>query len=615
MFRALIKKRNNLDGNYIADIRILSGEISEDKQQDTSSTIIVKDFNENIEINDVLGIYDDYGTFYYWGVITKISDYNKQEDNKPLYLLKEITLSQFESLFDDDLLLLAQTSTNQKSFYNTKPVCNIIDFYLSAREFGFKSIKNTMQTGLTPVFSDFIDRDVKAMYKGINHSIVDNDQTFMPFPLEKEVINLKDFLYSSFTQYNRIIRPFMSKVSLPDPYIEVEYIESTGEQYINTGISPGTTENLNKLRIELDAQFTELSGTATYLLMSGYYNSTAGNRRNILIGGNETEFQMLNGAQVSNYRSMGKSDLDRHYFVIDQIRRSYLLRNYNYYGQTPTISNVLVNPILLFVGYNSGASGTPLFNYSKARIYGGKIYRDDVLIAKYIPCYNRINNEVGLYNTVNNTFLTNQGTGSFIKSNKLTSSALNIAIINPVGTINYDGENSWDYNKKVLFNTWEYIKNVDIVKEEIEYNTICIYSADASSLRGAYTILKNGDVQQISTDTSVEDRIGSGKTEYVFDGTNNIDNIIKSKLAEVQYNHKITFDIIFNDKYGFNDFHLGQHIDFYRDGEKFESLLTSRNYSIQENSDTITNATFTLGKVRTNLTSKININKIQTKKK
>lgn len=616
MFRALVKKRKDLTGNYVADIRIISGDIEEDKQQKASSSIIVEDLDKDVEVGDVLGIYDDYGSFYYWGIIEAITDLNDNLDVALLAKLQEISLSQFESLYNDDFMLVAQTSGNAKSFFNTKTVSDIIDFYLSAREFGFTSIKNSMANGLTPVLNDFIDADVKTRFKGLNHTVIDNDtETHMVYPIEKEVINLTDFLYQTFSTYQRVIRPYISKVSLPEPYVEVEYIEATGTQYINTGIIPGSTENLNKLRIEIDGQFTELTSDNQYICGSGYYNSTAGARRNIIISANETNFNMLNGAQISNARAMGSSDLERHHFTIDQIRRAYILRNYNYYGQTPQISNVLVKPFLLFAAYNSDTSGASIFGHAKARIYGAKIFREDELIGWYIPCYNRDTSEVGLYDKISNIFLTNQGTGEFIRSQKLTDNALKLAIFNPDGVVAYDGENTWDYSKKTLFNTWEYIKNVEVTKEDVEFNTLFIYSDDGTSLRGAYTLLENGDIQQLTADTPQPNRIGAGISEYIFDGTNNVDNIIRSALPEVRYNHKITFDIVFNDTYGFKDFNIGQRIAFYKDNELYDSVLTGRSYSITNSSDTIVSAKFTLGKVRTNLTSKININKIQTKKK
>ena len=201
MFRAVVKKRNDLAGNYIADFGIISGEIEEDKQQTATSTITVKDLNKSVEINDILGIYDSKGVFYFWGVIEEISDYGDNYTDKALVDLKQIRLSQFESIYNDNHLIVAQTSTTQKNFFNQKTVCDVIDLYLSSREFGFQSIKNTMQSLLIPVFSGIRDADVRKLYRGLTHSVFDSDaETHMPFPLDKEVVNLTDF-YMTFSEY------------------------------------------------------------------------------------------------------------------------------------------------------------------------------------------------------------------------------------------------------------------------------------------------------------------------------------------------------------------------------------------------------------------------------
>lgn len=618
MFRAIVKKRDNLSGDFIADIKIISGDFNEDKQQHTTSSIIVENLDEDVKLKDILGIYDDFGTFYFWGIIEKISDVNDDSDIKPLLKLKEIVLSQFESLFNDNFMLLAQTSTNQKSFYNTKTVSDVIDLYLTAKEFGFSSNKNSMSNTLTPIFSDFADADARKLYKGLVHTIADNDATtHVPYPIEKETINLSNYLYDIFTNYQRVIKPYFSKTSLPDPYVEVEYIEATGTQYIDTGVSAGDTDNQNKLRIECDAQFTR-TDIEQMLFGTCYYSSTASNRRNIVtMITSDSQFGMLNGVQITAVRKMGVADTERHLFTLDQITRAYLLRNYNNYAQFSAIgSNWPTRNLLLFASYNSTVSGAPIYDFAHARLYKCQIFRNDILIRWFVPCYNRETGEVGLYDKVSNAFFTNQGTGEFIRSQKLTDNGLKIAIFNPKDEIiNYDGENTWDYSQKTLFNTWEYIKNVEVVKEEIEFNTLYIYNSEGTTLRGAFTILEDGTIQQLTTEVSQPNRIGAGKSEYIFDGDNSVDNIVRSKMSEIQYNHKVTFDIIFNEKYSFNDFQLGQKIKFYRDNELFDSVLTARSYSMDENSNTIKTASFTLGKVRTNLTSKININKIQTKKK
>lgn len=649
MFRALFKSRTDLNGPSIADFGVLSAEISEDKTQNASSEIVVDSPAINIQNGDILIIYDSYGTFYYWGKVTSIKpDTEDQTEQR----VTTISASQFESIFDDNHLILPQTTTNQQSFFKNKTVSDVLGLYLESKELGYQSIKNTMSDYI-PTYSGLVDIDTRNTYKGLRNVIIDSEALHVPYPVEKETVNLEEYLYESFDSYNRIIRPFIANPVLPSEYQRLEYIESDGtSQYIDTGVSPASY--LNSLRIELDAQFTDISRTG-YLLSSGYYNSTAANRKNILIGvlSTDSTFRMLNGNQTSQYVSLGAADTNRHLFVIDQTSKYYKI--YNNIKFTSTVSSSLVNNIILFAKYDSDNSGSAINSFCSGRIYGCKIYNNGTLIKNLVPCFRKSDDEIGMYDLVSSAFLTNSGPEqyrvnpsnlegaegelidysssgddilvnpglrvAFDKSKSYSNKQIGLAIFNPVGVIEYAPTNSWDYTEKTLFDTMETISNLSVVDEDVETNTVCIYTSDGSSLTGSFTILTNGDIQEISTLTPVQNRLGTGKTKFVFDDrTDNasVNSIVKANIPEKLFDHNITFGISFNDKNRFLDFNLGQRIKFYHTRSKkpdkcYESILSGWKYSIDQYSDTIKYAEFSLGKVRKNLTSKIN-RKVKKKK-
>lgn len=622
MFRAIVKSRTDLQGPQIADFPILEATISEDKTQKATSNFTVINFSDEIQNGDIIGVYDGTGKFYYWGVIT-----SKGEDIETRYhsgiRVRKIECSQFDSIYDDEQLLVAQTSANQKAFYNRHSVSEIIDFYLTSKELGFLTIANTMSATFSPVFSGYSDIGLKNMYKGIIHEVIDDpidsatadDRIYdhVPYPLEKNTINLEDFLHESFENYRRIIRPYIVSVpNVPSEYQPVLYIESDGTgQYIDTGISPSSY--LNTLRIELDAQFTDLELASTYtgLLSSGYYNQTATSRRNILIGlRNDGTFRILNGAQASTGISMGAADNKRHLFVIDQIGKYYKLNNYSSF--TTTVNASLVKNIILFAYINADTSGAPISYYCPGRIYRCRILNNNIPIRDFIPCFRKSDSTVGLYDAIEGVFYSNAGsTGSFIAANRSFDKSIHVAIFNPNKTIPYDyGNREWDYREKILFDSWEQISDVNITDEDVETNTLAIYDANGSTLRGVFTVLKDGTIQQMEAGVEYADRYGAGKTAYVFDATNAIKDLAQANIPASQFNHKIEFSISFNKEYSFEDFNLGQPIKFYskaRPGKVYESALTAWSYSINQNSEKITNAKFTLGNARNNLTSKINL--------
>ncbi len=624
MFRAIIKDRKNLDGPQIADIPVLSGSVTEDKEQKATSSFVVADFPESVKNGDIIGVYDSTGRFYYWGIITSRGEDNR--DELQMGRTRVIECNQFESFFDDELLIHAPANDNQKRVYKEKTVSDVLDYYFTCKKWGYVTTANTSNAVCSPQFNGFIDKDITEDFKGIRYEIIDDglDQNgeaeHIKFPLEKEAVNLEDLLYDVYDKHRRIIRPYFNRPILPDEYQPVLYIESDGSgQYIDTGFAPGATYN-NLLRIELDAEFTNIdASTNQYLISDAYgHDSDASVRRQIFMAVNITDktFRMLSGNGQSNWVSVGPADTNRHLFILDQIRRAYILNN-NTNFTTTGMSNI-TRSIYLFAYKTATQASTPITSYAAGRIYGLKIYGNETLLANMVPCYRKSDLEIGMYDTIRNTFYTNAGTGSFTRSEKIYDRCINIAIFKPNGVVTYNQQHTWDYSEKVLFDSWESIKNVSIVDEDVETNTLMIFSDDGATNRGAFTILNDGTIQQMTSDTSVANRYGTGKTAYVFDSSNAIKDIAQSNLPASQFNHKITFNIMFNGEYKFTDFNLGQIIKFYsksKPGKTYESALTAWSYDIAENSDAIGYAQFTLGNVRNNLTSKINLNVKKKKKK
>lgn len=185
---------------------------------------------------------------------------------------------------------------------------------------------------------------------------------------------------------------------------------------------------------------------------------------------------------------------------------------------------------------------------------------------------------------------------------------INILCCEPNGKVNLTDGQSLDFDYRVLFTTYENINNVSIVKQDEDTNTVYIYDKDGVNLRGAFTVDTSGTLKQIVTDVSMLGRIGTNKTKYIFDSDNDVYELARSELPTNQYNHKITFDITFNENNKFDNYILGQKIKYYDNATNrlFDTILTARKFEIAENSDTIKNATFTLGKVRQTLTSALN---------
>ena len=59
------------------------------------------------------------------------------------------------------------------------------------------------------------------------------------------------------------------------------------------------------------------------------------------------------------------------------------------------------------------SNGTAYSGYAKCKLFGCRIWDNDVLVRNFIPCCNKSNGQIGLYDLVTGMFYENAGTGSF----------------------------------------------------------------------------------------------------------------------------------------------------------------------------------------------------------
>lgn len=195
---------------------------------------------------------------------------------------------------------------------------------------------------------------------------------------------------------------YQSQNVLPNTYQEVEYLESTGTQYIDTGY---TFTNPN-FKIELKYQkntslATNVFGVDTRVtprqMHGNIYNRT---------------FYLGNSSVVNNVTQELNTDYD--YTVVFNENGAYFKLNENEYSYTGTTAwNGASLSDYLFTSHQTEAGGT-LYNM-KGRIYYARFYNENnVMVRNFIPCYRKSDNEAGMYDTINNVFYTNEGTGDFV---------------------------------------------------------------------------------------------------------------------------------------------------------------------------------------------------------
>lgn len=183
---------------------------------------------------------------------------------------------------------------------------------------------------------------------------------------------------------------------LPEGYVEVEYIESTGTQYIKSNVISNTVKR-SKIKLKytnINTQAVIASRKANDRFLLCYVE----NNKYCIGYGNYWTFGTVSDDTICVETLLQNKEQK---CWIDNIL-SYS-NNYEY-----TLNNDL--ELYLFARNNIDTKDMP----SKCKVYYIMLYDQyDSLIRNFIPCINP-SNKVGMYDTVTQTFFGNSGTGEFI---------------------------------------------------------------------------------------------------------------------------------------------------------------------------------------------------------
>lgn len=229
-------------------------------------------------------------------------------------------------------------------------------------------------------------------------------------------------------------------MDLPSGYTQLEYIESTGTQYIDTGYKPNSNT-----RVVMDADLLDFSSNT-------YGNSFFGVRSS----NNTNAFLLICGITASatwtvlygsSSGSATMTALGRHYIDFDK-------NVCKIDGTSVSINSgafVSDYPCLLFTDNKYGTANT--VNNSRLKLYSCKIYDNGTIIRDYIPCATA-DGQVGLYDAVNGVFYGNAGTGNFLRGKVvnpvLPDGFVQIEYIESSGTQYIDTGFKPDSNTKIV---------------------------------------------------------------------------------------------------------------------------------------------------------------------
>lgn len=192
---------------------------------------------------------------------------------------------------------------------------------------------------------------------------------------------------------------------LPSEYTQVDYIASSGTQYIDTGVNAD-----NNMDLKIDMQYIEQSPVNNNTNLGTIYKEDNGYRRwhFTKLGANLCLYALTSGTNIP----LNTYDTNRHTYYVKTTENKVIYDGIEQDLPDYTTSDTTLN-FWLF-GRNSNVNN--LIYYNSSKLYSCQMYYNNVLVRDFIPCYRNSDNEVGLYDLVNNVFYTNQGTGAFTYS-------------------------------------------------------------------------------------------------------------------------------------------------------------------------------------------------------
>lgn len=182
---------------------------------------------------------------------------------------------------------------------------------------------------------------------------------------------------------------------LPKGYSELEYIESSGTQYINTGFNPN-----QNTRVVMDCNL--LAKGTIYTPFGTWNDANVG--QYICLGYSSAPSSLYHG---NAYKVGTTSIVGRH--TIDANKGAlYIDGKLEVTCSAATYS--CAYPLFLFTMNDKGKPRD--MNMSHMKLYHCQIYDNGTLIRDFVPCMDS-NGSVGLYDVKNSKFYTNAGTDAF----------------------------------------------------------------------------------------------------------------------------------------------------------------------------------------------------------
>lgn len=288
-------------------------------------------------------------------------------------------------LIDDDLfnnvLISENINTDFESVKNYVEVLGHtwdVDYYSPSES-------TTVSGGtITPTFADLKElQNDTAIGITLPSDITNVDKITIDFLGNNDVVDIDDKPIKELSKDTEWIFQCVAgeKGKLPSTYRKLEYIQSSGKQYIDTGV---IVKDITEIKVDFQA-VTILSGE------NQYASSWVDYSNHIQIGINGNKFIDSGGVTYSQTSSVT--------------------------ARTQAVG-VPLGAVNLHLYLFAQSESTGALHYSSGRIFSCQITTADGLVRNFVPCKNP-DGVIGMYDVVNDKFYQNSGSDTFIAGTDL----------------------------------------------------------------------------------------------------------------------------------------------------------------------------------------------------
>ena len=198
-------------------------------------------------------------------------------------------------------------------------------------------------------------------------------------------------------------------MALPSGYTRLDYIQSSGTQYINTGFKPNGNS-----RIVMDCEPTSVDNTFGFFCARTATSATDATSNTLfLISGNYRKDFYGTSKTTSGAYGAGKR------ITIDSNKNNVTIGTDYSLSLTASTNSSPMALLLMATAVPGSTAGTltNIANFAKMKLYSAQVYDNGTLVRDFIPCKNA-SGAIGLWDNVNSVFYANAGTGTFSTGKK-----------------------------------------------------------------------------------------------------------------------------------------------------------------------------------------------------